>query len=234
MAQPRARRGRRRSHRRPRPLDDAALAAERAALEEIYRRSNGPIAFVDESFRVAGPGNTFYVLSAALFERDELALRRTSLANVTGDEILHATEWFHDRRHEQLTKALVWAEENVSWHYIAVKAPVPTTQPVGAARGDCLRALLRLLDQSKANAVVLDTRGRDDLDSQDQKLAQELRRSRDIAQHTVLHHVDDRAESLLGCADLVAWSYRRLIANDDTRWWPHVAAVTTVVDAERQ
>ncbi|MFC7344867.1 DUF3800 domain-containing protein [Saccharopolyspora griseoalba] len=189
------------------------------------------MAFVDESFRVGEPGRTFYVMAAALFERHEITARRDSLAQVTAGRVVHATDWFRAGQHDGLQHVLGWARDNVAWHYLTVEAPVPSGQSAHKARTACLQTLLVMLAETKAHSIVLDTRGRTTLDAQDETVARELRRSGDIARHTALRHIDDRHELLLGCADLVAWSARRRLANDDNRWWPHLAPVTTLVEA---
>lgn len=222
----------RRRNRKPRELDTSVAASERNALDQLYERGRDhPVAFVDESFRLNSPGKTFYVMSAALFEGTELAARRTLLTQLTGGTVLHATDWFRDGKHDELAAALDWAETNVGWHFITVEIPVPHGEKSEDARRSCLRTLLHLLAENKVHTVILDTRGRHALDNHDQTVARELRRKREIPLHAVLRHVDDRVEPLLGCADLVAWSCRRLLANDDVRWWPHISDVTTVFEA---
>lgn len=217
---------------RPRPNSTVASGSVQQSLAKFYARSgSGPVAFVDESFRVGQPGRTFYVMAAALFERHELVARRQALATATGGRVLHATDWFREGEHAALQRVLVWAQANVSWHYLTVETPLPTGQSSDKARRACLQTLLSMLSETKVHTLVLDTRGRKVLDQQDQTVAHELRTSGDIPRHTALRHVDDHHELLLGCADLVAWSARRLLTHTDTRWWPHLAPVTTVVEA---
>lgn len=207
-----------------------------ADLRRLYERTRGPVAFVDESYRLPGArGEGFYTMTGVLFDREELVENRRRMLAVgrtTGGGPWHTTEAYEDGRHEQITRVVGAVAQRASWSIVTAEVPMKS----GAlrheieARNACLRTLLIELTRGAdpAQLIVTDHRTIQG-DADDRKLSAQLRGAREIPEHTLLRHSSDTLEPLLTAPDAISWATRRLLDLGETRWVEPAADAMTLI-----
>lgn len=205
-------------------------------LARVYARSRGPVAVVDESYRLGQRGQVgFYTLTSVLYERTSMESARRDLVAVAGPRPWHTTEQFEAGRDDRIHQLLEVVAGHCEWSILTVQAPVQghSAQDRSAAREACFTVLLREVTRGSdpVQVVVADTLGDAKLDGTDRNLAARLRGRGVVPQSLLLRHADDKHEPLLWAPDVVGWAVRRLLARDEPGWTEAISDVTTVLDA---
>lgn len=205
-------------------------------LAAIYHRIRGPVAFVDESYKIrAFPGERpFYAMSAVTFEAAAMDEVREVLTEIAQGRYWHTTEAFRQGRHDDIADMCSYVAERVEWNVVAVEATVGP-QGMAAARQTCLAALTKEVTRGDGpgavRLIVADKNKDTSLNLADQQTLSALRAAGQINPNVRLYHGRMGAEPLLWTADLVAWSTYRVLAVDDDRWIKPVQDVLTMIDA---
>lgn len=117
-----------------------------AELARVYARSRGPVAVVDESYRLGQRGQVgFYTLTSVLYERTTMESARRHLVAVAGPRPWHTTEQFEAGRDDRIHQMLRVVAGHCEWGIVTVQAPVEghVSGARAAARAACFEALLR-------------------------------------------------------------------------------------------
>lgn len=207
-------------------------------LVELYPRTPGAVAFVDESYRERPFGNErpFYSMSAVTFSREQLDQVREVLTDIAGGRYWHTTEANEYGRGEDIARMGRFLARESQWNVVAVETTVQDVpNGLGRARSTCLAAVAREVQRGAGpNAVrlIVADRNRDEhVNEADRRTMDRLREAGNIDRHVGLYHGRMGQEPVLWAADLVSWSVYRNLAVDDGRWIEPLRDVLTVLDA---
>ena len=207
-------------------------------LVELYRRTPGAVAFVDESYRERPFGNErpFYSMSAVTFSREQLDQVREVLTDIAGGRYWHTTEANEYGRGEDIARMGRFLARESQWNVVTVETTVQDVpNGLGRARSTCLAAVAREVQRGAGpNAVrlIVADRNRDEhVNEADRRTMDRLREAGDIDRHVGLYHGRMGQEPVLWAADQVSWSVYRNLAVDDGRWIEPLRDVLTVLDA---
>lgn len=199
-------------------------------IQAIYDRTKGPVAFMDESYRVSTNGHLgSYVIAASVIPREHLPSLRRGLIEANDGLPWHTTKEAKagriDRIETMLELLAQWtAAEKISMNVLTVAAPLLEESTEGA-RQACLQTLVRNISHSPSGpqALIMDSRNwsgeSKDFDANDRHTVSALRAMGGVNPQARMRHADDFDEVALWTADLVAWAYRRVLFTGDTRWW---------------
>lgn len=193
-------------------------------LAEAYRRTpGGYIAFLDESFELAGDRSTFYLLSAVITHRDEIDALRAGLRDVVDDTFWHTTESL--RTDEGRARAVEIAEylgDEKGNEVCIVSCKMPLGRDSGdEARQSCFHQLAQSLCTGAeplvdgVHLMVLEQRETQHERSYDTKIVKELRSAEVICRQCQLKQASPRDENLLWLPDLVSSAVRRSITHSE-------------------
>lgn len=205
-------------------------------LEALYQRTNGPVAFVDETYQEATFGlRPFYAMSAVTFSQDQLGLVRDVLTEIAGERYWHTTEALRVGRGEHIAEMARWIADQAHWNVVTVESTVTAHGGLDEARQTCLAALAREVTRGSGpeavRLVVADTSREERTNRADRQTIARLKTAKDLPRAVRLYHGRMGEEPVLWAADVVAWASRRAIALDDTRWLALLDPVLTVLDA---
>lgn len=215
-------------------MSSPSLRDERLAA--AYRRTRGPVAFVDESYKArAFPGERpFYAMSAVTFDAAAMDEVREVLTEIAQGRYWHTTEAFRQGRQEDIADMCRYIADQVDWNVVAVEATI-SSDGMAAARQTCLAAIAKEVTRGDGpgavRLVVADKNKDPALSVADQQTFSALRAAGWIDPNVRLYHGRMGAEPLLWSADLIAWSTYRVLAVDDDRWIKPVQDVLTMIDA---
>ena len=208
-------------------------------LAELYQRTPGAVAFVDESYRVGRTGrgeHPFYSMSAATFDKDRLDEVREALTGIAGGRYWHTTEEHAAGRGAEIARMVRYIAHQAEWNIVTVELPVSDVdQGVERARSTCLAAITREVSRGTGpgavRLIVADRNLDEHLNRSDQRAITGLREAGDISRHVALYHGQMGREPMLWAADAVSWSAYRNLSVDDGRWIEPLRGVLTVLDA---
>ncbi|MFC8526560.1 hypothetical protein [Nocardia sp. NPDC057227] len=196
-------------------------------LQEAYRRAKGPVAYLDESYQTAdpvvAPTSTFYIFTAVIVQRKEMAELRDGLSKIADDTFWHTTEALqHSRGRERAGDMLEFLAEGPETCIIAYQVPVEAADNDGeAARRACYRSLAIALAGGCESAwdpvelLVLEERNQHNFRKRDELNHRELVSAGLVPRQTRLLQTSPSVERLLWLPDLVASAYRRRITHRD-------------------
>jgi hypothetical protein len=202
-------------------------AAMRAIVEDAYRRSRGPVAFLDESYQVPdpniAPAETFYIFTAVIVTFDQMDELREGLAEIAESTWWHTTQaLLEDDGRTKTREMLEFLAEGHETCIIAFQVPVDGQDHDGeAARRACYRGLAIELAAGRANAwapvdlFVLEERNQNNFRTKDKLNHKELISEKQIPQPTRLLQTSPAVERLLWLPDLVSSAYRRSLTHTD-------------------
>lgn len=202
-------------------------AAKRAIVENAYRHSRGPVAFLDESYQVPdpviAPAETFYIFTAVIVTFDQMAELRDGLAEIAESTWWHTTKALLEEDGRAKTREMLeFLAEGHETCIIAFQVPVDEQDHDGeAARRACYRGLAVALAAGYKNAwapvdlFVLEERNQNNFRSKDKLNHKELIAEKQIPQPTRLLQTSPAAERLLWLPDLVSSAYRRTLTHSD-------------------
>lgn len=203
-------------------------AAKHSIVDEAYRRCQGPVAFLDESYQVADPvvqhTKTFYIFTAVVVDFDQMSELRAGLGEIAGSERWHTTEALLQEDGRAKTRDMLeFLAEGPETCIIALQVPVNSQDRGGeTARRSCYRALATGLAAGRENGwppvdlFVLEERNQSKLRNKDKRNHTELISEKLIPQPTRLVQTSPALERLLWLPDLVSSAYRRTLTHRDT------------------
>ncbi len=208
------------------PLD----TAKRAIVADAYRRTKGPVAYLDESYQTANPvvkpAATFYIFTAVIVVFDQMEELRDGLAKIAEGSWWHTTEaLLEDEGRRRTRDMLEFLAEGPEVSVIASRVPIEPNDHDGEdARRACYRGLASALTAGCTGAwdpvdlLVLEERNQSNFQNKDRQNHRELISEKRIPQSTRLLQTSPGVERLLWLPDLVSSAYRRKLTHrDETR-----------------
>lgn len=201
----------------------------RRAVEDAYRRTKGPVAFLDESYQAPdllatqADRATFYIFTAVVVDLKDMDALRNGLATVARTTYWHTTNELQTNTGRQRTRELLnflaeGPEPCVIAHRVAVD---PDDINAEQARRDCYRGLAIELAAGRPNAwspidlIVLEERNEQALKARDQSNHRALLVEKRIPRNTRLLQTSPACDRLLWLPDLVSSAFRRTITHND-------------------
>lgn len=209
-------------------------------LSTLYRRTKGPVAYIDESYREPMRSNErpFYTMSAVIVGRDQGELIRDVLMDIPGSRYWHTTEAYRTEPGKRVIAEMIdYLAEAIEYNIITVQTEVRREDPgMHQARDEALSALAKEVTRGAGNdavrLMVLESRNRNyypNGDRDDNSVLSRLADSNAIDPSTRFHHTSPGKEPLLWAADLSVWAYRRQIAVGDKYWFAPLEDISTVL-----
>ena len=199
-------------------------------VEDAYRRTRGPVAYLDESYQVpdpvVAPAETFYIFTAVIVESNQRDELREGLLDIAEDGWWHTTKALLDDSGRAKTREMLkFLGEGSETCIIAFKVPVEHDDHDGEiARRSCYRGLAVKLAAGRVGAwdpvdlFLLEERNQLNFRAKDKRNHTELISEKRIPQQTRLLQTSPGVERLLWLPDLVSSAYRRSITHaDDTK-----------------
>jgi hypothetical protein len=198
---------------------DQRTATDKALLEGYLRRHQGPVAFLDESYRKhkgpAVPG--FYILAATVFQSYEIASARQWLLQASGLTNWHTTDQYHLGNYQEIQRV---GEEIGNWssQSLVVFDEFGEESNLEFSRNKCMYQLIKLLEARGCSMIIYERRNTRSQINSDNALTAKLASFGHISNSTRIFGSSPAAETLLWAPDLVAWSTRRLVTSDELQW----------------
>ena len=199
------------------------------ALETLYKGTQKPVAFVDESFELEEEW-TFYIVAASIIMPHRLDTVREALLDCNGRRPLHAGPMAHLGDVLTLQAATEVIANEQDGLDIVVCSPIADDDlHADRARARALGHLAVTLQHAFATDVfVIDHRALEPLNALDRRTFSDLRRGGLLTRETRVHHCRPSEEPLLGLADALAWSYRQDYLNKNTLWFDPLRDQTVI------
>ncbi|WP_071288980.1 hypothetical protein [Mycolicibacterium llatzerense] len=195
------------------------------AVDDAYRRTRGPVAFLDESYQAPSDPrrHSFYVMTAVVVAVKNMAAIRTGLGDIASSSYWHTSEALKtDDGWAQTREMLGYLAEGIEPCVIAHRVTVdPDDTHAEDARKHCYQALAIELASGRpggwdpVDLLVLEERNQRNLKNKDQANHKELTSTQRVPRHTRLLQTSPSCERLLWLPDLAASAYRRIITHDD-------------------
>lgn len=202
-------------------------AAKRGIVADAYRRSKGPVAYLDESYQtfdpVVNPATTFYIFTAVIVASDQMDELRAGLGEIAESGWWHTTEALLDEAGREKTRDMLeFLAEGPETCVIAFQVPIGDTDHDGeTARRACYRGLAIELAAGRTGTwdpvelLVLEERSQNNLRSRDRRNHGELVAEKLVPRNTRLLQTSPGVERLLWLPDLVSSAYRRTLTHRD-------------------
>lgn len=199
----------------------------RRAVDDAYRRTRGPVAFLDESYQapddVAAHRRTFYIFTAVVVDLKDMVSLRSGLGRIAGGSHWHTSDALKTdhgcvQTREMLDYLAEGSEACVIAHQVQVDA---TDTDAEGARRACYRGLAIELAAGRAGVwdpvdlLVLEERNQRNFKNKDQTNHRELVSEQLVLRNTRLLQTSPAAERLLWLPDLVSSAFRRTITHRD-------------------
>ena len=206
-------------------------------LAELYRRTSGAVAFIDESFRPQPIGGQapFYSMTALIMPRSDIDQARQDVVRIAGRYYWHTTEAFALGNFSRIDEMIDYIAGHTDW----VVTSLETTMAVGGenrVRQTCLAALARHVSMGGgAEAVrllVADANTEPAVNKADEATIAALRQTGDVPRPVTLWHARMADEAVLWLADAASWSTYRAIDAGDPCWAEPIAGIQTILDAQ--
>lgn len=190
-------------------------------LAQVYTRApGGYVAFLDETFQLddADPGRTeFYMLSAVVVHRDDLAAVRSGLRKVVGGTFWHTSDALktpEGRERAREVAEFLGDPDGNEVGIVAIKTPV--AQGAGdAARAACFQQVGKqlctgggLLVDGGVHLMILEQRRTQRNRSYDNSIVKGLRKDGVLCRQCHMTQASPNAEHLLWLPDLVSSAVR--------------------------
>lgn len=209
--------------------------AERAQLDQIYRRSQGgSVAFLDETYEL-DHGSTFYIMTAIVVRKHVLADLRKELTSQIPGNYWHTTESLTTsdgrRRAQHLSD---WLGNHRGGQVCIVAQHHQVHGDGEQARAECLRGLATVLQRGDrllaepVRLLVMERRKYRQQQHSDDAVIKDLR-AKTNDRHLGFIQATPAAEPLLWLPDLAAMALRRRITHrDNTLWKPMEPIARTI------
>lgn len=198
------------------------------ALAAAYAQTEGPVAFVDETYQT-NSASSFYAVAVAVIARDALDETRAELTDFYGGEPLHAAPMWQRGEVETLRLATHLVARQHDLLDVVVCAPIEDSRDTARAR--CLRfAASKVHREIGVSLFVIDGLGTPTENRLDQHTFSDLRSAgdRSLSRNTRAVHCRPSDEALLGLPDVLAWSYRQQYVRNDPSWFEPLRELTEV------
>lgn len=188
-------------------------------LNDIYSRTNGSIAFVDESYKQFADeyGASFYLVTASILTSKCLINSRSALIKVAGGHWWHTTEIFRQGKIHQIGPMIGVITENFEVSCLSVQEPV-VAGDLETARRKCLVNLYAHLDRRMCKTVVIERRPRNSERNSDASLVKRAISQGLLSKQLLVFQGHPGAEPLLWAPDVICWALRRSLALGDSYW----------------
>ncbi|BDQ00972.1 hypothetical protein [Aquiluna sp. KACHI24] len=203
-----------------------------AHLASIYSRHNGPVSFVDETYRFSSHPNEwpFYVMTGSTVRVEDLAKVRNDIGQIAGGNFWHTTDAFQERRHGDIRALLRYIAGTSSQTYVFT-SDIKDARSLEDARRQCFLQLLADLASQGSGLIVFEKR-RDRVQTNlDVSLIQAAKKEGLISRDIRVVPGTPAAESLLWLPDAGSWALRRLIAADESSWFRLLKDEYRAIDA---
>jgi hypothetical protein len=194
-------------------------------LLNLYKRSKGPIAYIDESYSAPedNKGRVFYILSAIVIERSDIIRIRKDFINISPSGRWHSYELGKTAQGQKCIETMTSYLAENTMSIITVKGSISPEDPKGeAARRDCFTKLFQELLKSHIpkdqGLIVLERRTAGPQRQADIFTMDILRRESILSQRTLIFEGTPRTECLLWGPDAISWSTHRLLLKDEKRY----------------
>ncbi len=198
-----------------------------------YRDNRYPVAYLDESYAIEGP-RSFYIVSSAVVECDDLTSTRNVLTAFYGGEAMHAAPMYSRNEFQTLREAIKLVSTSFDYADVVVCAPLDPDDKYGIrARAKCLQYLAPTLQENFSTQLfVIDRLSTAPEVERDARTIADLRRAGALHRDSKVIHVQPSREPLLGLPDLVAWAYRQDHVGNDASWFDPLRGATEVTMLE--
>jgi hypothetical protein len=195
------------------------------AVEDAYRRTNGPVAYLDESYqapdKVATHAQTFYIFTAVVVNQKNMDIVRAELAVIADDTRWHTSDaLMTEVGRERTVKMLEYLAEGPEPCVIAHRVSVDLDdRDAERARRSCYRGLAVEMAAGRTGAwdpielLVLEERNQRNLKNKDAANHRELVAEQLLPRNTRLLQISPAIEHLLWLPDLVSSAFRRTITH---------------------
>lgn len=195
------------------------------AVQDAYRRAQGPVAYLDESYQlpdgIDAHRGTFYIFTATVVDLKDLDALRRELGELAGDRHWHTRDELRtDDGRARIRDMLGYLAEGVEPCVIAHQVVVDAADTDGElARQACYQALATDLANGRpgvwdpVDLLLLEERNQLNLKARDQANHKELVSGQRIPRHARLLQVSPACERLLWLPDLVASAFRHTITH---------------------
>lgn len=201
--------------------------AKKAIVVDAYRRVNGSVAYLDESYQtfdtVVDPAATFYIFAAVIVQADQRDELRAGLLEIAGGDWWHTSEALLQEEGRAKTRDMLeFLAEGPEMSIIGLQVPVGDHDRDGEiARRDCYRGLAIELATGRdglwdpVELLVLEERNQSNFRNKDRRNHVELVSEKSVPRNTRLLQTSPSAEQLLWLPDLVSAVYRRTLTHRD-------------------
>ena len=206
-------------------------------LASLYGRSEGSVAFVDESYSTPRqrPDGSFYIITAVVVELQGLEKFRGALHEIAETDYWHTTDLARnfDGRDliERMTCLVAESARIIHWLH----------QPIEASDKEGERARVKTFKQALVDlasqdlperGLVVYEKRRDDFQLRaDERVIHELRSQGRISRDFLIQPASPAIESALWAADTLAWGFRQLTQGSTPKYFDlqqHVAQIRPV------
>ncbi|SBS78313.1 conserved hypothetical protein [uncultured Mycobacterium sp.] len=198
----------------------------RRAVEDAYRRTKGPVAYLDESYQAPADSShqgSFYLFTAVLVAVKDMDTLRSGLDEIAGSDYWHTREALQSDHGWALTREMLdylaeGIEPCVITHQVTVDADDSDAEE---ARKQCYKALAVALATGRTGVwdpvdlLILEERNQRNFKNKDQANHKELVSTKLVPRQTRLLQTSPSCEHLLWLPDLTASAYRRTVTHND-------------------
>lgn len=216
-----------------------ATSPARKALESAYRyNGTRPVAYLDETYRVEHDGPTYYVMTAAVVQADQLDLVRSDIRRIVGTTYWHTAEALRNPAGLTTTRQLLdYLGDPAATEacFIAHEHHLAPTDTHGEdARAACLTSLLTHLNSpnsptGQVELFVLEKRLTSRMTNRDAATKSTAINAGLITPGTRLYQTSPADEHLLWIPDLVCSAYRHQLTKVTPDLYPRISALCTVL-----
>ncbi len=206
-----------------------------AHLASIYARHNGPVSFVDETYRFSShpTEQPFYVMTGSTVQVEDLTKVRDDIGQIAGGNFWHTTDAFQERRHADI-RAILRYIAGASTQTFVFTSDINNAMSLEDARRQCFLQLLAELAGQGSGLIVFEKR-RDRVQTNlDVSLLQAAKKEGLISRDLRVVPGTPAAEHLLWLTDAGSWALRRLLAADESSWLRLLKDEYRAIDATPQ
>ena len=183
-------------------------------LAKAISSSNGPVAFLDESFLAPSQWHdSFYILAAAVIEREQLDVVRRELRRIAKGSRWHAAERGRSESGQQQVKRMANYLATVCRPVIVVVDELAKSdRSAEQGRTQALRALLSELAENHIymdGLAVYERRVPGTMQQNDDQILRQIRAEGGSAASLKLLGLSTKREPLLWAPDTICWAFRQ-------------------------
>ena len=202
-------------------------------LDRAIAASRGPVAFLDESFLAPSQWHdSFFILAAAVFERDSLENVRAELRRIAGRARWHSAERGRSARGQMQVKLMSSYLATVCRPVIVVVDELENSdRSAEAGRSQAFRALLAELAENHIyldGLAVYERRVPGTMQQNDDQILSRIRVEGGSSAKLRLLGVSTKREPLLWAPDTICWSFRQQYFEQDSQYFATLNEVAVI------